>query len=109
MRRSVLVVSSVLLLVAAAWAEAQAPSVLPTKVRKVALGGEGGWDYLTADPVAKRLYVSRGNRVIVVDTESEKSVGELEIRPVFTGSRWSRRWVGASPATEATTPSPCST
>ena len=41
------------------------------------LGGPGGWDCLVADPAAKRLYVTRGDRVVVVDTESGKSVGEI--------------------------------
>jgi len=41
------------------------------------LGGPGGWDILVADAAAKRLYVSRGDRVVVVDTESGKNVGEI--------------------------------
>jgi DNA-binding beta-propeller fold protein YncE len=47
------------------------------KVHKIAVGGEGGWDYLTVDSAAHRLYVSRGNRVVVIDLETEKVVGEL--------------------------------
>jgi len=35
------------------------------KVHKIAVGGDGGWDYLTVDAAARRLYVSRGNRVVV--------------------------------------------
>ena len=31
-------------------------------------GGEGGWDYLVIDPKAHRLYVSRTDRVQVIDT-----------------------------------------
>ena len=45
--------------------------------RTIALGGEGGWDYITADPVAHRLYVSHGTRVLVVDTERNVVVGEI--------------------------------
>ena len=48
-------------------------------------GGEGGWDYLTADSAAKRLYVSRGDRIVVVDTESEKPVGEVTGTPGVHG------------------------
>ncbi len=36
------------------------------------LGGSTGWDYLTLDPTRPRLYVSRGDRVEVVDTQSGK-------------------------------------
>src|SRR5438552_1486080 len=28
------------------------------------LGGEGGWDYIVADPVQHRLYISRGTHVM---------------------------------------------
>lgn len=41
------------------------------------LGGEGGWDYLTVDAPAHRLYVTHGPRVEVVDTQSGKSVGAI--------------------------------
>src|ERR1700685_2366839 len=41
------------------------------------LGGEGGWDYLTADGDGHRLFIARGTRVMVVDTESGKQVGEI--------------------------------
>lgn len=40
-------------------------------------GGEGGWDYLSVDPAAHRLYVTRPDRVQVIDTESGKLVGEV--------------------------------
>ncbi|MGP8173470.1 MAG: YncE family protein [Terracidiphilus sp.] len=36
------------------------------------LGGEGGWDYLLADPSAHRLYLTRGARVDVLDTQTGK-------------------------------------
>jgi DNA-binding beta-propeller fold protein YncE len=32
------------------------------------LGGPGGWDYLTVDPDAKRLFIARADRVLVVGT-----------------------------------------
>jgi YVTN family beta-propeller protein len=41
------------------------------------IGGEGGWDYLTADPAAHRLYITHGPRVEVIDTDSGKSVGAI--------------------------------
>ena len=33
------------------------------------VGGDGGWDYLTADSDARRLYISRGTHVMVIDAE----------------------------------------
>ncbi len=41
------------------------------------LGGDGGWDYLTADSDGHRLFIARATRVMVVDTESGKQVGEI--------------------------------
>ena len=46
-------------------------------VAPFAVGGEGGWDYVTADAVARRLYVSRGTHVMVVDMDSGKVVGDI--------------------------------
>lgn len=40
-------------------------------------GGEGSWDYCTVDATAHRLYVTRTDRVQVLDTESGKLVGEV--------------------------------
>lgn len=46
-------------------------------LRKLPLGGEGGWDYLSIDGPARRLYLSRGTRVVVVDVDSGAAVGEV--------------------------------
>jgi YVTN family beta-propeller protein len=54
-------------------------------VQKVTLGGEGGWDYLTMDPTAPRLFVTHGTHVVVVDTESNKAVGEIPDTPGVHG------------------------
>jgi YVTN family beta-propeller protein len=41
------------------------------------LGGDGGWDYLTADSTGHRLFIARATRVMVIDTESGKQVSEI--------------------------------
>ncbi|HTQ79349.1 MAG TPA: YncE family protein [Thermoanaerobaculia bacterium] len=46
-------------------------------LERLALGGEGGWDYLTADAAARRLYVTRGSHVTVVDLDTGKVAGEI--------------------------------
>jgi DNA-binding beta-propeller fold protein YncE len=46
--------------------------------REIKLGGEGGWDYLTVDPAARRLYVSHSTKVTVVDVDSGKTVGDVQ-------------------------------
>lgn len=40
-------------------------------------GGEGGWDQLTLDSQAHRLYVARTDRVQIIDTESGALVREI--------------------------------
>lgn len=49
------------------------------------LGGEGGWDYLIADPDSHRLYISRGTHVTVIDADRGKSVGEIADTPGVHG------------------------
>jgi hypothetical protein len=46
-------------------------------IKKVKLGGTGGWDYLEVDPATHRLFISRGTHVIVVDPEQGKIVGDI--------------------------------
>ena len=46
-------------------------------LQRVTLGGEGRWDYLTIDPEARRLYISRSSHVMVVDADSLKPVGDV--------------------------------
>ena len=66
-------------------AQAQSPSARYEKVRKITIGGEGGWDFLEVDAVNRKLYVARSTRVIVVDLESEKVVGEIADTPGVHG------------------------
>jgi len=44
---------------------------------KKTLGGEGGWDYLTVDAASRRVYISRGTHVMVVDADSYDVVGDI--------------------------------
>ena len=82
-RRFVLMYAIVLMLVASA--RAQDPLSGYEKVRKVAIGGEGGWDFLEVDPGTQRLFVTRGTHVVVLDLESEKVVGEIPDTPGVHG------------------------
>lgn len=41
------------------------------------VGGDGGWDYLTVDTAARRIYVSRSTHVMVVDADSGKVIGDI--------------------------------
>jgi DNA-binding beta-propeller fold protein YncE len=74
----------VLALYALAQAAAAAPATdapLPgadyTVSRSFPLGGDGGWDYLALEASGARLFVSRGDRVDVVETVSGKLAGTI--------------------------------
>ena len=41
------------------------------------LGGDGGWDYIVPQPSQHRVYIGRTNRVMVVDTNNGKLIGEV--------------------------------
>ncbi len=45
-------------------------------VKKVVLGGEGAWDYLTADPNSHRVFISRSSHVMVTDADG-KILGDI--------------------------------
>ena len=76
-------VVAVLLFVAAVAIAAAGPGYHVVNTYK--LGGEGGWDYLTTDASARRLYISRGMKVVVIDLDSGKSVGEIADTPGVHG------------------------
>ena len=48
-------------------------------------GGDGGWDYLTVDPDAHRLYFGRGARVQVLDENTGALLGEILDTPGIHG------------------------
>ena len=41
------------------------------------LGGDGSWDYAVPDPPSHRVYLARQNRVMVVDEDSGRLLGEV--------------------------------
>jgi len=72
----------VVALAAVAWAAAGSGYHVVTTWK---VGGEGGWDYLTTDPAARRLYLSRGTHVLVLDADSGKKVGDIADTPGVHG------------------------
>jgi DNA-binding beta-propeller fold protein YncE len=47
-------------------------------IKQTVLGGEGGWDYVTVDPDAHRIYVPRGTHVMVLDEVTHKVVADIK-------------------------------
>jgi hypothetical protein len=75
--------ASLILLVAAVALAAAGSGYKVVNTYKV--GGDGGWDYLTADAAARRLYISRATHVIVLDLDSGKTVGDIADTPGVHG------------------------
>jgi len=46
-------------------------------VKKIPIPGQGSWDYLAIDEAARRLYVSHGTQVEVLDVDSGAIVGKI--------------------------------
>src|SRR5882724_4756544 len=46
--------------------------------KKIPIPGNGGYDYLFIDAMSRRIFVSHGNTVNVIDLEAEKSIGSIE-------------------------------
>ena len=46
-------------------------------LNKIKIGGTGGWDYVTVDSSAHRLYATHGTVVDIVDLDSGKPVGSI--------------------------------
>jgi YVTN family beta-propeller protein len=77
-------VATILTLGCASFA-APAPSTSYSVLKKIPIPGQGSWDYLTVDESARRLYVSHGTQVEVIDIDSGTVVGNIPKTPGVHG------------------------
>lgn len=56
-----------------------------TITKKIPIAGQGSWDYLTVDQAARRLYVSHGTQVEVIDIDALAVVGNIPKTPGVHG------------------------
>lgn len=75
---------SIISVIAAAVAVCQADDLYHF-IKEIKVGGDGGWDYLSIDPVGRRLYVSHATKVVVIDIDNDKVVGEITNTPGVHG------------------------
>jgi len=54
-------------------------------IKSVPIGGEGGWDCLSIDAQARRLYVTHSDKIVVVDIAQDNVVGEIADTPGVHG------------------------
>ncbi|HLV81842.1 MAG TPA: hypothetical protein VKT32_16260, partial [Chthonomonadaceae bacterium] len=73
--RAYLLIGALLGLVLPGAVSAQAPTL--HVIKTIPLTGDGGWDYLSIDSAARRLYISRGTHVMVVDIDKGEQVGDI--------------------------------
>lgn len=73
----------------AAAAQAQSQSF---KVEKFNIGGEGGTDYVVAEPGTGRVFVSRGTHVMVIDGPTGKVLGDIPDTPRMHGIGLAAKW-----------------
>ncbi len=62
------------------------------KVDRYSIGGEGGTDYLVAEPGTGRVFVSRGTHVMVIDGRTGKVIGDIPDTPRTHGIALAPKW-----------------
>jgi YVTN family beta-propeller protein len=50
-------------------------------LNEIPIGGDGGWDILTIDAAARRLYLAHATKIEVVDIDLNKVTGEIQDTP----------------------------
>ncbi|HWU77711.1 MAG TPA: YncE family protein [Rhodanobacter sp.] len=80
--RSVLPASLALLMLPLA---SHAAQPVPRLLSTLPLGGPGGWDYLSFDAPHRHLFVSRGDRVLVIAVDQHKQIGTIDNTPGVHG------------------------
>jgi DNA-binding beta-propeller fold protein YncE len=54
-------------------------------IGEIPVAGDTGWDYLSIDPAARRLYVTHGTHIVVIDLDAQKVVGDIGDTPRVHG------------------------
>lgn len=70
-------VSAAIALAAVAAPAPSPPSLHYALIKEIRLPGDGGWDYLSIDPAARRLYVAHGDHVDVIDIDQYTLIGGI--------------------------------
>jgi DNA-binding beta-propeller fold protein YncE len=78
-------------------AVAAAPAANLQVLSRLPLGGAGGWDYLSFDAPHRHLFVSRGDRVLVIDADANSQVGTIAgtagVHGIALAPAWHRGFV----------------
>lgn len=86
MQRQLLVAATLAVLAAGSLHAADAAHTADLRVlSRLKLGGAGGWDYLGFDAPRRHLFVTRGDRVEVVDVDAGRRIGTIPATPGVHG------------------------
>jgi hypothetical protein len=86
MHKHTFFVIGVLVLAGVAVAQNSAPATGPYRYLKtITVGAEGGWDYAATDEASRRIYVTHGTKVVVIDIDKDEVVGEIADTPGVHG------------------------
>ena len=80
------------LIVAVALALPSVASAQAFKAARYSIGGDGGTDYLTAEPGTGRVFVSRSTHVMVIDGATGKVLGDIPDTPRNHGIALAPKW-----------------
>src|SRR5690348_5867551 len=81
------------IVVVAASAAAATPALAQTfKVARYDIHGEGGTDYVTAEPGSRRVFVSRSTHVMVIDGATGNVLGDIPDTPRMHGVGIAPKW-----------------
>ena len=83
--RSHVLCSAMISVLSCAMFAAPVPSGGYSVIKKIPIAGQGSWDYLIVDEAARRLYVSHGTQVEVLDIDALSVVGNIPKTPGVHG------------------------
>jgi YVTN family beta-propeller protein len=94
-----------LLVCTALFASAAFAAVNYQLLKKVAVPGTGGWDYITVDDAGRRIYISHATQVDVLDADTLAQIGTIPNTPgvhgVAIASEAGRGYISAGKADSA--------
>ena len=65
--------------------------------KTIPVGGEGGWDYVTVDSAGRRIFLSHGTHVVVLDADTQEKVGDISdtqgVHGIAVASEFGRGYV----------------
>ena len=85
MRTRFVILAAVAVIAAASVGRLNAQSGSYAKTMEIPIGGAGAFDYLNVDSAAKRLYLTHGTEIVVIDTGTNTVVGRITDTPGVHG------------------------